>query len=78
MANLTIKVDEHVLRKARIKVRGQGTSVNALRRSFLEQYVRDVEARKKAIMDILALSRSSRAARRGRRWTSDELREREM
>jgi hypothetical protein len=76
MAKLTITVDERLLNKARIKALEQGTSVNALLRSFLEQYVRDADARKKAIDDILALSRSSRAARSGKRWTRDQLHER--
>jgi hypothetical protein len=77
MPNLTITVDEKVLKKARIKALEEGTSVNALLRSFLERYVRDVEVRKKAIDDILALSRSSRAASGGKRWTRDELHERD-
>ena len=77
MPNLTITVDEQVLKKARIKALEEGTSVNALLRSFLERYVRDVETRKKALADILAVSRSSRTARGGRRWTRDELHERD-
>jgi hypothetical protein len=77
MPNLTITVDAKVLKKARIKALEEGTSVNALLRSFLERYVRDVEVRKKAIDDILALSRSSRAASGGKRWTRDELHERD-
>ena len=76
MARFTIKIDERVLKKARIKALEQGTSVDALLRSFLEQYVRDVHGRKKAIEDILALSRTSRARRGGSRWTRDELHER--
>ena len=77
MPNLTITVDKQVLKKARIKALEERTSVNALLRSFLERYVRDVETRKKAMADILAASRSSRAARGGRRWTRDELHERD-
>jgi hypothetical protein len=77
MPNLTITVDEKVLKKARIKALEEGTSVNALLRSFLERYVRDVEVRKKAIEDILSLSRSSSASSRGKRWTRDELHERD-
>ena len=77
MPNLTITVDEQVLKKARIKALEEGTSVDALLRSFLERYVRDIERRKKAIADILAVSRSSKAARGGRRWTRDGLHERD-
>ena len=76
MANLTIAVDEQVLKRARIKALEQGTSVNAVLRSYLEQYVREADARKRAVREILALSRTSRAARGSRRWTRDELHDR--
>ncbi len=45
-------------------------------RSFLEQYVREHDARKRAVSEILALSRTSRAARGDRRWTRGELHDR--
>ena len=77
MPNLTIAVDEQLLRKARIRALEEGTSVNALLRSYLEQYVRDIDTRKKAIKDILAVSRTSRAASGARRATRDELHERD-
>ncbi len=76
MANLTIAVDERVLKRARIKALEQGTSVNAVLRSFLEQYVLEVDARRRAVREILALSRTSRAARGDRRWSRDELHDR--
>jgi hypothetical protein len=76
MANLTIAVDEQVLKRARIKALEQGTSVNAVLRSFLEQYVREADARKRAVREILVLSRASRAARGNRPWTRDELHDR--
>jgi Family of unknown function (DUF6364) len=77
MPNLTITVDERVLKKARIRALEEGTSVSALLRSYLEGYVREVETRKKAIKSILAHSRTSRAASGGRRATRDELHERD-
>ena len=64
MPTITLTVDEKVLKKARILALAQGTSVDALLRSYLEQYIRDIEIRKKVLEDILALSRSSRAASR--------------
>ncbi len=76
MANLTIAVDERVLKRARIKALEQGTSVNAVLRSFLEQYVLEVDARRRAVREILALSRTSRAGRGDRRWSRDELHDR--
>jgi hypothetical protein len=77
MPSLTISVDEQVLKKARIRALEEGTSVDALLRSYLERYVGDVETRRKATRNILALSRSSRATRGRRRATRDELRERD-
>jgi hypothetical protein len=77
MTNRRITVDEHLLKKARLKALKEGTTVDALLTSFLERYIRDVKTgRRKAIQHILVLSRSSRASRSGRRWTRDELHER--
>lgn len=73
MSNLTITVDEEVLRKARIRALEQGSSVNAVLRELLEAYagVRDSQAA--AAADLIALSKKSRSRRGGRRWTRDEL-----
>ena len=39
MANLTIAVDDDILRRARIRALEAGTSVNALLRAYLESFV---------------------------------------
>jgi plasmid stability protein len=39
MANLTIRVDEHTLRRARIRATKEGSSVNAVLRDYLSMYV---------------------------------------
>ena len=39
MTNLTLTIDEHLLRKARILALGQGTSVNAMVRDYLARAV---------------------------------------
>ncbi len=77
MPNLTIAVDGQVLKKARIRALAEGTSLNALLRSYLERYVDEVATRRKATRNILALSRSSRVASGRRRATRDELHERD-
>ena len=41
MANLTIAIDDDVLRRARIRAFESGTSVNALLRNYLESFVGD-------------------------------------
>lgn len=41
MANLTITVDEEVLKQARLRALKEGTSVNRVLRERLESYVED-------------------------------------
>jgi hypothetical protein len=76
VASLTISVDERLLKRARRKVAAQGTSVDAVVRSFLAEYVRQADARKRAVREILALSRTARAAGGNRRRRRDELHDR--
>lgn len=71
--NLTIVVDDEVLRRARIRALEQGTSVNAVLREFLESYAgaaREAEARDR----LAALARRSPASSGtgGRRWTREQ------
>lgn len=52
MANLTIAIDDDVLRRARLRALEAGTSVNALLRSYLKSYVGDdATAKRRAIVD---------------------------
>lgn len=76
MANLTITVDEEVLRKARIRALEQGTSVNAFLRQALEAFAGAQAEQVEAVDDLLALSRSSASRRGTRSWTRDELHDR--
>jgi len=41
MSNLTLTIDDDVLRRARIRALEQGTSVNALVREYLTDFVGD-------------------------------------
>jgi plasmid stability protein len=59
MTNLTITVDEGVLRRARMRALEQGTSVNAVLRDYLVVYSAAEDERAKAIEAILALSSSA-------------------
>lgn len=76
MANLTIVVDDTVLKHARIRAIEQGTSVNAVLHEYLVQYAGIREQRENAAQDLLKLSRNSSSRRGGRRWTRDDLYER--
>lgn len=78
MSNLTIVVDNDVLKRARMRALENGTSVNAILREHLEHYaaqgdgVRSVGAR---LRELAAASRSGSGSA-GRTWTRDELYER--
>lgn len=76
MANLTVTVDEAVLRQARIRALQHGTSVNALLREYLEAYAGD-PARARAVSAFLKAARKSGAGSRGkgRTWTRDDAHE---
>ena len=76
MANLTITVDEAVLRQARMRALAQGKSVNSILADYLKAYA-DVRAtQEEATRGLMELSRASRSGRGGRRWTRDDLHER--
>jgi len=61
MANLTISVNDEVLKQARIKALEQGTSVNALLREYLEAYAGVMRRQEDAIENLLRLSQSSKS-----------------
>jgi plasmid stability protein len=73
--NLTITLDEEVVRRARIRALEQGTSVNAVVRRFLESYAGRDEARQ-ARGRLAALSSGLPVAERaaqGRGWKREEI-----
>jgi len=72
--NLTITIDDEVLRRARIRALSQGTSVNAVLREFLESYAgSDVEAGARAQLAKLARESAASSGRGGRAWTRDDV-----
>lgn len=73
MANLTITVDEQVLRRARIRALQRNESVNRYLAETLERYAEGDET--DAVEDLIALARSFRTGHvgDGRGWTRDEL-----
>jgi plasmid stability protein len=77
MANLTLTIDDEVLRRARIRALEQGTSVNALVREHLERYARD-EHRRAALRELVELSKvtAGSSGAEGRTWTRDDLHDR--
>jgi len=77
MANLTITVDEVLLKRARIKALEDGTSVNALLREYLEGYI-GAQRTQRALADFAELADQSEAGSGpgGRTWSRDDLHDR--
>ncbi|MHB9149869.1 MAG: hypothetical protein ACYC33_07300 [Thermoleophilia bacterium] len=73
MTNLTLTIDDEVLKKARARAVAEGTSVNAVVREQLETYAGVGEDRRRAVDAILNLARATHAGSGGRRWSRDEL-----
>jgi len=73
MTNLTLTIDDEVLKKARARAVAEGTSVNAVVRDQLETYAGIQEARRRAVNTILDLARTTQAGSDGRSWSRDEL-----
>ncbi|HLE83697.1 MAG TPA: hypothetical protein VJG13_05105 [Thermoanaerobaculia bacterium] len=76
MSNLTIVVDEEVLKRARIRALELGTSVNALVKDYLESFSSAATERRQATQALLEMSRAATSRRGGRRWTREELHDR--
>ncbi len=76
MANLTLAVDDQLLRRARLRALEQGTSVNALLRDHLEAFAGARNARRQAVSELLEMSTQAESRRGGREWTRDELHDR--
>ena len=74
MVNLTLSIDEDVLRRARVRAVEGGTSVNAVVREFLSSYAA-VEEQASALASFLDSAAASEAGFSGgrRNWTRDEL-----
>lgn len=77
MANLTISIDDAVLKRARIRALERGTSVNALLREYLEAYAGSDAAERARLRFVkLAEATSGSSGPGGRQWTRDDLYER--
>ena len=82
MANLTLSVDEEILKRARMRALEQGTSVNAILAERLQAFAREGGAQARATEVLIELAGQKRAGharakpRRKRRWSRDDLHER--
>ncbi len=77
MANVTLTLDDDLLRRARIRALEQGTSVNGLVREYLQSFAGESPA-SQALAEFLSATEQTRATSgsAGRGWTRDELYER--
>lgn len=76
MANLTIAIDDDLLKRARIRALEQGSSVNALLREFLESFAGSINIQERSVRALDEIADRARSGSGGRRWTRDELYER--
>lgn len=76
MANLTISIDDELLRQARIRAVQEGTSVNQVLREHLERYALQRARYEELTTRLLQHAAASKAARGGRRWSRDDLHDR--
>ena len=76
MANLTLAIDDEVLRRARIRALEEGTSVNALLRDYLERYSCIRDERQRAAERFFAIMRRAKGGPRD--WKRDDLYDRKV
>ena len=74
--NLTITIEDDILKLARHRALEENTSVNAVIREYLTAYAGVDRGRRAAIARLLELSDASVASSEGRMWTRDDLHER--
>ena len=77
MKNVTMRIDEKVLAKARRIAAEQGKSVNFLIREYLDNYVETHDRQVKARKELAQLFRESTASSGGVKWTREELYDRQ-
>lgn len=73
MANLTLTIEDELLRQARLRALEQGQSINSLVRLWLERYVGETTQRE-ASETIIAIGNRAAAysGARGRSWIRDD------
>ena len=76
MANITLKIDEGLLRKARRLALQKKTSINAIVRKSIEEFVSGDLSRQSAIKGLEVFFRQSTARVGAKNWTRDDLHER--
>ena len=73
--NVTLSIDEGVMKEARRRAEAMGTSVNQLVREFLEQFAGKTDPQADAA-EFERLSRAAKGNSRGWKFNREELHER--
>lgn len=73
MRNVTLAIEEEVLRKARIQAAKEGTSVNEVVRRFLREYAGREDRYRKAVEEVLRIAEGKPYASGGRKWKRADL-----
>ncbi len=81
MTNLTISIDEAVVRQARVRAIQEGTSVSAKVRDFLAVYAQGGQPQQTAAQDFIAAARhrqtlAGQATRSAARWSRADAHDR--
>jgi hypothetical protein len=76
LRNLTLTVDEDVLRAARKAALDRNTSVNQLVRDYLAQLLGEEDRRRAALDDLAEIFRTTRIRVGSRKWAREDLHER--
>lgn len=76
MANLTISIEDELLKRARVRAAVEGTSVNAVLRAYLEEWTTRRQVYRDAGNDFLRIVGEGKVGSGGNRWTRDELHDR--
>ena len=76
MANLTLRIDDKLLEKARFLASRRKTSLNAIVRRQLEEFVSSDLSRQAAIKGLESFYSRYNARVGGKIWTRDQIHER--
>jgi predicted transcriptional regulator len=76
VANITLKIDDNLLKKARRLALRRKTSINAIVRKGIEEFVSGDRSREAAAKGLEAFFQQTQARVGTKTWTRDELHER--
>jgi hypothetical protein len=76
MANITLKIDDQTLEKARRLAVLRNTSINAIIRKKVEEFVSSDVSREATLRSLDAFFKKSKAKIGNKTWTREEIHER--